>query len=155
MKGWLLILLFAAGCTPQYTREQGKNCDAAESAVITFLGSVAQDSPAHTRETALAALPAYIDRLKSYPPGSAGADEEIKGLINGAIYLQSRLPHLGDNATGDEVEALFEGLAHGRNAIGQRCLEIHQRLAAPSVPSPAPFPAGWASPSVRHAISPA
>lgn len=104
MKGWLLVLPFAAGCSPQYTREQAKNCAAAESAGTAFWGSVAEDSPTHTRETALAALPVLIDRLKSFPPGSAGADEEIKGLISSATDLQAKVPALSPTATKEDTE---------------------------------------------------
>jgi hypothetical protein len=150
MKGWLLVLLFAAGCSPQYTREQAKNCAAAESAGTAFWGSVAEDAPTHTRETALAALPVLIDRLKSFPPGSAGADEEIKGLSSSATDLQAKVPSLSPTATKEDIATMFSGVLLWYNALIRRCQEIDQRLAAPSVPSPAPFPAGRAAPSLSE-----
>ena len=116
MKRWTLVLLFAVGCTPQYTREQANNCAAA---------IVAVDSP--TRETVLAALPGLIDRLKSYPPGSTGADEEMRGLLDSAIHLQG----LGQGATEVEIGNSLDGLRLWFNALVRRCHEIDESLATP------------------------
>jgi hypothetical protein len=142
MKGWFLVLLFVAGCSPQYTREQDKNCNAAWLAAYTFDRAIVVDTPAHTRETVLAALPALIDRLKSYPPGSTGADEEVAGLLQGLIVLRDKVPRLGESVTTKEIDDLLSGFSLWFTALNRRCQEIDQRFAAPSVASPAPFPAG-------------
>jgi hypothetical protein len=145
MKSWLLILLFAAGCSRQYTREQAKNCDAAWDAAIALQGAIAfstPDTPAHTRDRTLAALPAFIDRLRSYRPGSAGADEEINGLLNAAISAQNALSRLDPAATKEDIGTVLNPLQLWFNALVSRCTEVHNSLVAPSVPSPAPFPAG-------------
>jgi hypothetical protein len=140
MRGWLLVLLFAAGCSPQYTREQADNCAAAESAGATFWSSVATDSPAHIRETALAAMPLLVERLKTYPPGSTGADEEIAGGIQGARLLQGAMARLDEAATEEQVDEALEGMAGWYRALTQRCEEVSQHIATPSNSAPAPAP---------------
>jgi hypothetical protein len=142
MKRWLAVLFVAAGCSTQYTRVQADNCAAAEAAGATFVGSIAFDSPLHERETALAALPLLAERLKTYPPGSTGADEEIAGGIQGARLLQGAMARLDEAATEEQVDEALEGMAGWYRALTQRCEEVSQHIATPSNSAPAPAPGG-------------
>jgi hypothetical protein len=142
MKRWLAVLFVAAGCSTQYTRVQADNCAAAEAAGATFVGSIAFDSPLHERETALAALPLLAERLKTYPPGSTGADEEIAGGIQGARLLEDALARLDQAATKQQVDDALGGLQAWYLALIRRCGEVSRNLATPSTSAPAPAPGG-------------
>jgi hypothetical protein len=142
MRRWLAVILVAAGCSTQYTGVQADNCAAAVSAGATFVGSVAFDSAAHERETALTALPLLVERLKTYPPGSTGADDEIAGGIQGARLLQDALARLDKAATKQQVDDAFGGLQGWYLALIRRCEDVSRHVATPSNSAPAPAPGG-------------
>jgi hypothetical protein len=139
---WLAVLLLVTGCHGPYTQGQLDSCRGAEAAVAEFAGVVGSRTPYQGYEQVLAALPAFIDRLKSYRPGSTGADNEIQNLLGGATLLQRAL--IRGDPEEPYINNLLDGLRDWYEALQRRCQQIEDAVATPSgaTPSPvAPLPA--------------
>jgi len=98
---------------------------------------VGSRKPYQGYEQVLAALPAFIDRLKSYPPGSTGADNEIQNLVGGATLLQRAL--IRGDPEKPYISDYLNGLHDWYVALQRRCQQIEDAVATPSGTTPNPI----------------